>query len=73
MTTQADMIRALAADGLTRAQIRAQLPAATRQAIDAALRSSGRQGRPRKRCARCTCAVCGGTWEPSRLRKGATT
>lgn len=67
--TRAELIRALAADGLTREQI-AKQTGATRQAIASALaRPSGRRGRPRTRCAVCVCAVCGGTWEATRVRE----
>jgi DNA invertase Pin-like site-specific DNA recombinase len=72
MTTAADLYRALAADGLTPAQI-ARQTGAKLQSVHSAINKQKGRGRPRKRCARCTCATCGGTWEPSRLRKGATT
>jgi hypothetical protein len=66
-TTRAELIRALASDGLTREQI-ATKTGATRQAIASALAHNSRLGRPRTRCDVCVCKTCGGTWEPSRKR-----
>lgn len=72
MTTRAELIRALAADGLTDQQIR-EHTGASQSAVYHAKRAGSRRGRPRTRCAVCTCAVCGGTWEATRVRERAGT
>ena len=69
MTTRAELYRALAADGLTPTQI-AKQTGGKLQSVLSALRAKGRMGRPRTRCAVCRCAVCGGTWEATRVRSG---
>ena len=73
MTTRADLYRALAADGLTIPQIAKQTGGMPEAIRDALKRKSGRRGRPRTRCAVCVCAVCGGTWEATRVRERADT
>jgi predicted transcriptional regulator len=61
---------ALAAKGLTQAEIAAEL-GVSRQAVSKGLKPKvpKKLGRPRTRCDVCVCSKCGGTWEPSRKRK----